>query len=103
MFFDSGYNLCIPRASIFKSHGQNSARGGIDVNGCDSLVVDFGNVINQIVPFIDFIQSAVIYESYNLRDLTDHKLLILTNLIPHYQVFGNCLHQNVVLVALLDC
>ena len=102
MELDGGHSLAVPSASILEAHGEGAAGQDTGVDASDGLVVDLGDVVDEIILLMHLFEGALKDEPDEFRDLVQHVLTGVSNAVPHDKVASHRLEQNVVRVALLD-
>jgi hypothetical protein len=96
------HGVLIAGAGEPEPHGHDAAAHNVDINGGDGAEVDLVDVVNQIVPLIDLLDGLFVNELDELGNLVVNVLLRVLNGVPHDEVLGERLEQNVVGVAGLD-
>lgn len=94
--------LFVSGTCILHSHGDYGTSHNAGVYDCHGVVVDLCDVVDQIISFVDIVQTALVNELNQLWYLVCNVLLSVVDVFPHDEVFGNDLQKNEVGIALLN-
>ena len=103
MPLDGADSFFISRACILHAHRHDGASHDACEDDCDCVVVDFCNVVHQVVSLMDSIQAVFVDETDKFGNLSGYEFLRVVDVAPHDQVSRDHFEENVVGVALLDC